>query len=173
MEKCADMSSSDEDETSDDDDDDDDAATTTSSYPTHTKDDKTKTQKFIQSTSYFRFVTRLNNRYSLSKMSTAEEIRTKVLSICSSDQDVGDIVKMVNDSNSDAHDDDDNDVVSTDLNIQHEKKQVDDGDINDLRQKVVEYEQQQLKGVQFINAGDRNPKVVNNYAVTSGTCTLI
>ena len=170
MEKCVDMSSSDEDEKSDND---DDAAATTSSYPTHTKDDKTKRQKFIQPTSYFRFVTRLNNRYSLSKMSTDEEIRTKVLSICSSDQDVGDIVKMVNDSNSDAHDDDDNDVVSTDLNIQHEKKQVDDGDINDLRQKVVEYEQQQLKGVQFINAGDRNPKVMNNYAVTSGTCTLI
>lgn len=159
MEKCAEMSSSDEDDSDGD------------------KDDKTKTQKLMQPTSFFRFVTQLNNRHSLSKMSTDEEIRAKVLNVCSSDEDIHDIVKMVNDSNDDIHDDhggdDDKDVVSPNVTIQHEKKQGNDADINDIRQKMVEYERQQLKGVQFINAGDGNPKVVNNYAVTSTTCTLI
>jgi hypothetical protein len=46
-------------------------------------------------------------------------------------------------------------------------------DLNDIRQKAVEYDRQQLKGIQFANASNGNPKVVNNYAVTSNTCTLI
>ena len=142
--------------------------------PTHKNVNKTMTQKSVQSTSFFRFVTRLNNRHPLSKMSNDEEIRTKVVYICYHNPDVLDIVQMVHDSKDEIHDgDDDNDVVSPIVVVQNGKQQDIDADLDDIRQKVVEYERQQLKGVQFINASDGNPKILNNYSVTSTTCTLI
>ncbi|CAF0986663.1 unnamed protein product [Adineta steineri] len=45
-------------------------------------------------------------------------------------------------------------------------------DMNDIHQKVVEYDQQQLTGVQLANVGNRNLKIINNYSVTSSTCSL-
>ncbi|CAF1011555.1 unnamed protein product [Adineta steineri] len=45
-------------------------------------------------------------------------------------------------------------------------------DMNDIHQKVIEYDQQQLTGVQLANVGNRNLKIINNYSVTSSTCSL-
>ena len=46
-------------------------------------------------------------------------------------------------------------------------------DMNDIRQKVIEYEQQQVTGVQLANVGNQNLKIINNYSVTSNTCSLL
>ena len=45
-------------------------------------------------------------------------------------------------------------------------------DMNDIRQKVIEYEQQQIPGVQLANVGNQNLKIINNYSVTSNACSL-
>ena len=45
--------------------------------------------------------------------------------------------------------------------------------LDDIRARTVEYDRQQLKGVQLANAGSNNLKIVNNYSVTSNTCALL
>ena len=125
-----------------------------------------ESNKFVPPVSHFRFVTKLNGRHSLSKMSSNVEIRSKVMAICSNESETLDIPNVVNES--DNEHDDDNDV----LVIQTEEKQHVDTDLNDLRQKASEYDQQQIKGIQLANAGTGNLRIVNNYPITSTTCTL-
>jgi hypothetical protein len=153
MEKCANMSSRDEEE--------DDSEL--NHHPTNKSDYKTTTQKLIQPVSFFRFVTRLNGQHSLSKMSSDKEIRSKVMAVFLNHSETLDIVTMADDSDNENHDDD-NDVESSGLIIQSEEQQHVDTDLNDIRQKVLEYDRQQLKGIQFINAGDGNSKVVQSWA---------
>ncbi len=168
MEKCATMSSSDEDESDFEEDD-----TKPDHHPTNKNEYKTTTQKLVQPISLFRFVTRLNGRHSLLKMSSDNEIRSKVMAFCSNQSETLDIAQMADDSDNE-NDDDDNDVQSPGLIIQSEEEQQHvDIDLSDIRQKALEYDRQQLKGIQFANAGNGNLKVVNNYTVTSNTCTLI
>ncbi|CAF4890295.1 unnamed protein product, partial [Rotaria magnacalcarata] len=69
--------------------------------------------------------------------------------------------------------DDDNDVQTTDqINRVEDQQQSMEVALNDIRQKRLEYDRQQIKGVQFSNVGDGNLKVVNNSSVTSSTCIL-
>jgi hypothetical protein len=161
MEKCSNMSSDEESNESDFAEDD-----------THSNknDNKMVAQKLAAPVSYFRFVTKLNGRHSLSKMSNDQEIRSKVMAICSNQSETLNIPNIVNDSDDEnGEHDDDNDVLVN----QSEEKQHVDTDLNDLRQKALEYDQQQLKGIQLANAGAGNLRVVNNYPITSSTCTLM
>jgi hypothetical protein len=162
------MSSSDEDESDFGEDD-----TEVDHHSTNKSNYKTTSKKLVQPVSLFRFVTRLNGRHSLSKMSSDKEIRSKVMNICSNELETLDIATLVNDSDNENDDDDDNDVKSSGLIIENEKKQHIDTDLNDIRQKTLEYDRQQIKGIQLANAGDGNIKIVNSYAITSSTCILI
>jgi hypothetical protein len=164
MEKYVNMSSSDEEESDFGEDD----------TESNKNDYKSTTQKLVQPVSLFRFVTRLNVRHSLSKMSNDKEIRSKVIAVCSNQSETLDITSTVDDSDNE-NDDDDNDVQSPpDLINQNDEQQHHvDIDLNDIRQKALEYDRQQIKGIQFANAGNGNLKVVNNYPITSNTCILI
>jgi len=141
-------------------------------HRTKKSDYKTTTQKLAQPVCLFRVVTRLNGPHSLSKMINDKEIRAKVVAVCLNQSGTFDIAKMVDDCDNENYDDD-NDVESPGLIAQSEEEQYVDIDLNDIRQKALEYDRQQLKGIQFANAGNGNLRVVNNYAVTSNTCTLI
>ena len=83
---------------------------------------KSTTRKLLQPASFFRFITRLNGRHSLSKMSSDEEIRSKVMTICSNQSEIFDSMEMVNDSDSENHDDD-ADVESRGLVMHNEEQQ--------------------------------------------------
>ncbi|CAF1023045.1 unnamed protein product [Adineta steineri] len=58
----------------------------------------------------------------------------------------------------------DNDVISTSINQL---------DLDDIRQKTIEYDQKQIRGIQFANAGTGNLTIINNHSVTSETCNII
>ncbi len=164
MEKCASMYSVDEKESDFEDDD----TELDHHHRTKKSDYKTTTQKLAQPVCLVRFVTRLNGPYSLSKMINDKEIWSKVAVVCLNQSETVDIAKMVDDC-----DNDNNDVEFPGLIVQSEGEQYVDIDLNDIRQKALEYDRQQLKGIQFANAGNGNLRVMNNYAVTSNTCTLI
>ena len=134
------------------------------------KDDyKNITQKLVEPCSLFRFVTRLNGRFSLSKMSSHQDIRSKVIAICSNQSEAVRLDDTVMDSdNENDHHDDNNDVEIPKKEEQHFHI-----DLNDIRQKALEYDRQQLKGIRLANAGGGNLRIVNNYAVTSATCNLL
>ena len=167
MERCIDIDSSDDESDSEEEEE------ATFSYDfTQKTDDSMNTQSFIQPTSAFSFVTRLSSSLSLSKMNSDEEIRMKVMAVCANQSEPSDVLKMMNDSN-DKIKNDNKVVVSPSLVIPSEGHSRGNTDLDDIRQQVLEYERQQLKGVQLFNAGGQNPKILNNYAVTSNTCTLI
>ncbi|CAF4842755.1 unnamed protein product, partial [Rotaria sp. Silwood1] len=155
IEKCVNMISSDEDDSDFEEDN-----TEVNNHPTSKKDNKTTIQKLVQPTSLFRFVTRWNGRHSLLKMSNDEDIRSKLMAILLNNADSFDIATIADDCDIETHDDD-NDVESSGLVIESDKKQQQyvDVDLNDIRQKTLEYDRKQLKGVQFANAGDRNLKL--------------
>ncbi|CAF4640102.1 unnamed protein product [Rotaria socialis] len=167
MEKCANFSS-DDDEKSDFEGDD----TAASYHPTNKGDTKASIKSNNRPVSCFRFVTRLNGRHALSKMSSDNEMSSKVMATWLNQSETIDIGSMVDDSDSEIHDDD-NDVESPNRTDQNEEQQHVDIDLNSIHQKTLEYDQQQIKGIQFTNAGDGNLKVVNNYVITSNTCTLV
>ena len=68
--------------------------------------------------------------------------------------------------------DDDDDVVVVLSPIKHEEKDF-TNDLKEIHQRVVQHDQEQMKGIQFANAGTDNLKVVNSYSVTSTSCTLL
>ncbi|CAM4823526.1 unnamed protein product [Rotaria magnacalcarata] len=166
MEKCANFSSSDEEKSDFEDDD-----TAANHHSRNKSDTKASIKSNNRPVSLFRFVTRLKGRHSLSKMSSDNEMSSKVMATWLNQSETIDIGSMANDSDSEIHDDD-NDVESPNMTGQHEEQQHVDTDLNSIRQKTLEYDQQQIKGIQFINAGDGNLKVVSNYAITSSTCIL-
>lgn len=155
------MSSSDEDKSEFEDDEKETDVTTKKK-----KKDPLTVQKYASPNAMFRFVTRLNGHHSVSKMRSDQEIRSQVVSVLTADSPTLDITEIVHDSDDENHDDD-NDVQIPDVAIRTV------ADLNDIRQKTLEYDQKQIKGIQFANAGDKNLKVVNDYAINSSTCTLI
>ncbi|CAF1171550.1 unnamed protein product, partial [Adineta ricciae] len=120
-------------------------------------------ERSIAPISSFRFVTRLIGRCSHSKMKNDEEIRSKIISIFENTEETIDLTQVENDS-------DDDDVVSTHIEPQQATVNT---NLDDIRQKTSEYDQNQIKGVQFANAGSANLKVINNHSVTSETCVIV
>ncbi|CAF4211784.1 unnamed protein product [Rotaria sp. Silwood2] len=166
VEKCGNMSSSDEDESDLDNDND-----KTNQQSKKKKNDQANVQKFASPNSLFRIVTRLNERHSLSKMKNDEEIRSQVMIISLDNSETLDMTKMVNNSDDEKYDDN-NDVQVPDFVITTDEHKNIDTDLNDIRQKTLEFNKNQIKEIQFANAGDRNLKIVNNHAITSSTCSI-
>ncbi|UJR18077.1 hypothetical protein I4U23_004977 [Adineta vaga] len=121
------------------------------------------TQECITSICFVRFVTQLNGHYSISNMTNDEQIQSKVISIFENKEEIIDITEIENDCSNDDNDD----IIST--NIEQDVNT----DLNDIHQKTLEYDQKQIKGIQFANAGVGNLKVINNHSVTSETCLIL
>ncbi|CAF3376500.1 unnamed protein product [Rotaria sp. Silwood1] len=167
MEKCTNMSSSDEES---------DFAANKSEDDSNTKsnnDGKAIIQKNQRPISLLRFVTRLDGRHLLSKMSSDAELQSKALTLFSEDSESFDMAQIIYDSDNENHNDDHDVEYPGAVTTAMTEQQPIEHDLDDIRQKTLEHNRQQLKGIQFANAGDGNLKVVNSYAVTSNTCTLI
>jgi len=87
----------------------------------------------IRPVTLFRFVTRLNDRHSLSKMSNSDELQLKFMEIFSSNAKCVDFAQVVDDSENENHDDDD-DVKSPCTTIATIKQENAEHDLDDLRQ---------------------------------------
>ncbi|CAF3279289.1 unnamed protein product [Rotaria sp. Silwood2] len=166
MEKCNNMSSSDEEKSDLEDED-----RKIDHQSKNKKNDQTNIQNFASPTSLFRIVTRLNGRYSLSKMRRDEEIRSQVMTISLDSSETLDLPTMTDDSDDENYDDD-NDVQVPDSVIKTDEQKSIDDNLSGIRQKTLEFDQNQIKGIQFANAGDRNLKIVNNHAINSTTCSI-
>ena len=118
------------------------------------------------STSY-RYVRRLNSKFPLNKMKSDEFYRTYFLKNYADMFNLPDTPEVVIED--DDVDDDDSDVIME--SSSNEQKQ--EHNYDETRQKVDEFDRQQIKGIQFANAGSNNIKIVNNHAVTSNTCILM
>ncbi|CAF4122500.1 unnamed protein product [Rotaria magnacalcarata] len=104
-------------------------------------------------------------------MRNDEIIRSQINTVFMESSEASKIASMAQDSDDDDHDDDDVQVPNVTIRADRDKNI--ETALNDIRQKNSVYDEQQIKGVQFANAGDQNPKVVNNYAMNSSTCNLI
>ena len=127
--------------------------------------------KIIQPITSFRYVHRLNGKLSLTKMKTDQSWRTHFLKNYADASDLPDTSEIVIDD-SDADDDDDDIVIqnhSSDMNPSIKQEH----NLDEIREKTLEYDRQQIKGIELANAGANNPRVINNHSVTSSTCTLM
>jgi FtsZ-interacting cell division protein YlmF len=121
------------------------------------------TQKTITS---YRFVHRLHGRHSLARMKSDELHRTFFM------REYGGFVSLPDVTENVIDDSDDDDVdtgppPTTDSHVEQEHN------LDDIREKTLEHDRQQLKGVHLANAGANNLKIVNHSSVTSSTCTLL
>ena len=121
---------------------------------------KNPIQKSVAPISRLRFVTRLAGQYSPSKMSDEKARRTQMLNLISDRWRDLDVASLA---------DDDDDVQAT---VKEEENDF-TNDVKDINEKVLQHDQEQLRGVQFANAGRENLKVVNSYSVSSKSCILI
>ncbi|CAF3962519.1 unnamed protein product [Rotaria sordida] len=168
IQACADMNSSDEDDddgdfAADDDNNENDTQTTKDAV-------RNPIQKTVRPVTSLRFVTRLNGRHSQAKMNTASGTLLKFIELLSKNVNSICIKQLINDSDEENHNDDDVDMDSPIATNEH---QYVENDLNDIRQKTFEYDQQQLKGIHLANVGNQNLKVINSYSVTSNTCIII
>ena len=124
------------------------------------------TQKTVPLVSHLRIVTRLTGRHSLSKMSNNPAMTSQIMTIFSNNSQNQDVADLIHDSDSD-----DDVECSNPLSTTIQQQSVNDS--QDIYQKILQHEQQQIKGIQLANAGSGNLKVVNNYSVTSNTCVLV
>jgi hypothetical protein len=153
MEKAANMSSSDDGGSSDDDDDD-------------PIGHQPRTQTSVTPVCLLRFVTRLNGRRPLSKMRNDASMVSQMISYLSNSSERESYCQAIDDSDSD-------EVVESPQPALTTVQQPCSDDLQDIHQTILQYDEQQIKGLQLANAGGGNLKLVNNYSVTSSTCALI
>ncbi len=126
--------------------------------------------KIIQPVTSYRYVHRLNGKHTLTKMKTDQSFRTYLLKNYADVSDLPDTSEIMID---DSDVDDDDDIViqnhSSEMNPSIEQEH----NLDDIREKTLEFDRQQIKGIQLANAGANNPRVINNYSVTSHTCMLM
>ena len=151
MEKAANMSSSDDASGSDEDD---------------ALDPQSRTQTTVPPACLLRFVTRLTGRRPLSKMRTDASMVSQAMSYLSGKAERESYCQWIDDSDSD-------DVVESAQPTLKTAEQPCSDDLQDIHRTILQYEEQQIKGVQLANAGGGNLKLVNNYSVTSSTCVLV
>lgn len=133
------------------------------------------TKKVIQPVPSYRYVHRLNGKLSLSKMKTDKSYRVYFLTRNPANDPEGpDPSEIVtDDSDIDDDDDDDDDIVVENETPVINSSIKQEHNLDDIREKTLEYDRQQIKGIQLANAGGNNPKIINNYSVTSSTCILM
>lgn len=131
----------------------------------HKNPSKMGVHKAAQPKSYFSFVARLSDRQSFLNMEdTMEKTQSKVAHLLGPNSlfrqpEVVSDVRV--------------EPPPTSAPTAQQQQTTEKNDLEDIRQKVLEHEQQQLKGVQFANAGNDSLKVINNYSITSTSCNLI
>ena len=114
----------------------------------------------------FRFVTRLNSKFSPSKMkSDHETVHDLMVHLVKSREKLLE-ENLIDDS------DDEEVMVTAPSPIKLPMSKSDD-DLKDIEQKINAHDQDQIKGIQLANAGRANLKVTNSYSVTSNSCSLI
>jgi len=127
-------------------------------------------RKIIQPITSYRYVHRFNGKHLLSKMKNDESYRTYFLKNYAAIYNLPDTSEIVID---DSDIDDDDDIVienqSPIINSSIEEKH----NLDDIHEKTLEYDRQQVKGIHLANAGANNLKIINNYSVTSSTCILM
>ena len=135
----------------------------------NSKVNKDDVQKMIQPMTSYRYVYRLNINLSLSKMKRDSTHRKYFLR---NHADISD-QSGTSDIEIDDSDDDDNDIVTENQSSVVDTSTKQEHNLDDIREKTLEYEQRQVKGIQFANAGANNVKIINNYALTSKTCMIL
>jgi hypothetical protein len=134
-------------------------------------DDTHKMIKVIQPITSYRYVHSLNGKLSLSKMKTDPSYRTYFLVNYADISKSSDISHVVIDD-SDVDDNDDDEIIDPlSQGINSSVKQ--EHNLDDIREKTLEHDRQQIKGIHFANAGGNNLKIINDYSVTSNTCMLL
>ncbi len=134
-------------------------------------DDAHKMIKMIQPVTSYRYVHCLNGKLSLSKMKTDPSYRTYFLvnyAEISKSSDTSHVV--IDDSDVDDNDDD---VIIDALSQGMNSSVKQEHNLDDIREKTLEHDRQQIKGIHFANAGGNNLKIINDYSVTSNTCMLL
>ncbi|CAF4100054.1 unnamed protein product [Rotaria sordida] len=119
--------------------------------------------KVIQPITSYRYVRRLNGKFSLEKMKTDESYRKIFFKTYIFNSEVVDSSNLVIDDSE--IDDEDEDEINSSIEQEH--------NLDDIREKTLEYNRQQVKGIQLANAGANNLKIINSYSVTSSTCIII
>ena len=114
-----------------------------------------------------RFVTRFASRNSPSTMSKDPEKFDAMRKIFSQNAEQTFITELINDSDLEEND------ASIPIIPETMTQPTVTDDLQEIHQKVLQHEEEQIKGVQLANAGRGNLKVVNNYSVTSKTCTIL
>ena len=128
-------------------------------------------RKSIRPITSFRYVHHLRGKFSLSKMHNEESYRSYFLKYYAEISTIPDIFDVLIDD-SDVDDDDDIVLANPSSPVTNSPdEQV--YDLDDLRAKSLEYDRQQIKGIQLANAGVNNLKITNNYSMTSSTCMLM
>jgi hypothetical protein len=127
-------------------------------------------RKINQPVSSYRYVHRLNGKLSLSKMKTDQSFRTYFLVNYAGISELTDTSQIVIDD-SDVDDNDDVIVETASSVIDFPVKQ--EHNLDAIREKTLEHDRQQIKGIHLANAGVNNPKIINDYSVTSNTCMLL
>jgi hypothetical protein len=128
-------------------------------------------QKTIQPITSYRYVHHFNGKHSLSKMKSDEAYRTYFLKNFADCSKLPDTTSEIVIDDSDIDDDDDiviensSPVINSSIEQEH--------NFDEIREKALEYDRQQIKGIQLANAGANNVKIINNYSVTSSTCILM
>ena len=171
MEECAELDSSSDEES----DDDDGNQETQHSFSTNVDGFVNPSQSPAPATLY-RHVTRLNGRHSQTRMINTKAYQEQLMRLQSTITRADEISSIAVDSTDDKGDnvvDDDQDVTFVNNPRPTAEEHNMEEALDAIRQKTVEHDRQQLKGIQLANAGDGNLKVVNSYAVTSSTCNLI
>ncbi|UJR34569.1 hypothetical protein I4U23_027345 [Adineta vaga] len=128
---------------------------------------KTKMSLSIPS---FRLVTRFPTQCSPSKMNSDEKLISKIIPMfcddSNDDSECNEQIIHVVDSNHP------NDQPHGKIENQLIVNSTIEDDLNDIRQSTLEHERQQIRGIQFANAGHTNVRIINNYPITSNTCSL-
>jgi len=135
-------------------------------------DDTHKMIKVIQPITSYRYVHSLNGKLSLSKMKTDPSYRTYFLVNYADISNSSDISHVVIDD-SDVDDNDDDEVIIDALSQGINSSVKQEHNLDDIREKTLEHDRQQIKGIHFANAGGNNLKIINDYSVTSNTCMLL
>ncbi|UJR24207.1 hypothetical protein I4U23_027173 [Adineta vaga] len=173
IERCAGMKPSHDDDDNDDDDDDDIMKESNVEFNAREESDSIGTiEERERPVSAFCQVRHFYGRYSPSNTNDTVDTESDVMNILSKDS------KYIDTKFADVGFNEEDRVKETDtrspstttaiVDKQHTKH-----DLSDIRRKVIEYDQQQLKGVQLANAGSQNLKVLNSHPITSNTCTLL
>jgi hypothetical protein len=133
--------------------------------------DAYKRKKILQPITSYRYTYRLKGKLPLSKMKTDQSHEKYFVS---DDAQISTYIQkseiVIDDSD---NDDDDDDVVIENQSSVINHSNVPQHNLDDIREKSLEYDRQQIKGIQLANAGANNLRITNNYTVTSTTCTIL